>query len=72
MDILVLITDDNEIVTDIFYKDTDTHMYFQLYLDHLKHVKLNIPFNQGSRILTYTSTEILRNAMNIGRIESVF
>ncbi|CAC5388562.1 unnamed protein product [Mytilus coruscus] len=60
-DILVLITEDNKIVTDIFSKDTDTHMYLNFYPNHSKHVKLNIPFNLASRIITITSTEILRN-----------
>jgi len=61
LDILVIITEDNEIVTDIFSKDTDTHMYLNFYSNHPKHVKLNIPFNLASRIITITSTDILRN-----------
>ncbi|CAC5417439.1 unnamed protein product [Mytilus coruscus] len=61
LDILVLITEDNEIVRDIFSKYTDTHiMYLNFYSNHPKHVKLNIPFNLASRIITITSTELLR------------
>ncbi|VDI75433.1 Hypothetical predicted protein [Mytilus galloprovincialis] len=61
LDILVIITEENKIVTDIFSKDTDTHMYLNFYSNHPKHVKLNIPFNLASRIITITSTDILRN-----------
>ncbi|CAC5412838.1 unnamed protein product [Mytilus coruscus] len=61
LDILVLITEDNEIVTDIFSKDTDTHMYLTFYSNHPKHVKLNIPFNLASRIMTISRSELVCN-----------
>ena len=61
LDILVQITEDFTIATDIFSKDTDTHMYLNFNSCHPKHIKLNIPFNLASRIVTITSTEVLRD-----------
>jgi hypothetical protein len=42
-------------------KDTDTHMYLDFRSSHPKHIKINIPFNLASRIITITNTEELRD-----------
>ena len=57
LDVLVQITEDNSIHTDIFSKSTDTHNYLNFKSSHPKHTKLNIPFNLASRIITIANTE---------------
>ena len=60
LDVLIRISTNNNIITDIFSKDTDTHMYLNFRSSHPKHIKINIPFNLASRIITITNTEELR------------
>jgi hypothetical protein len=61
LDVLIRISTNNNIITDIFSKDTDTHMYLNFRSSHPKHIKINIPFNLASRIITITNTEELRD-----------
>ena len=60
LDVLIRISTNNNIITDIFSKDTDTHMYLNFRSSHPKHIKINIPFNLASSIITITNTEELR------------
>ena len=43
---------DGEVVTDIFYKETDTKQYLEFSSNHPRHIKNNIPFNLARRICT--------------------
>ena len=61
LDVLIRISTNNNIITDIFSKDTDIHMYLNFRSSHPKHIKINIPFNLTSRIITITNTEELRD-----------
>ena len=61
LDNLIHLEQNGRIVTDLFSKPTDTHMYLNYKSCHPKHVKLNIPFNLASRIVTITSTEYLKS-----------
>jgi hypothetical protein len=61
LDVLIRISTNNNIITDIFSKDTDIHMYLNFRSSHPKHIKINIPFNLASRIITITNTEELRD-----------
>jgi hypothetical protein len=61
LDVLIRISTNNNIITDIFSKDTDTHMYLNFRSSHPKHIEINIPFNLASRIITITNTEELRD-----------
>ena len=54
-------TKENIIVTDIFYKKTDTHQYLHFGSCHPRHTKTNIPFNLARRICTIVSDKELRN-----------
>ena len=51
LDILI-INNNNNVITDIFYKPTDTHSYLHFNSCHKKHIKLNIPYNLARRICT--------------------
>ena len=61
LDVLIRISTNNNIIKDIFSKDTDTHMYLNFRSSHPKHIKIKIPFNLASRIITITNTEELRD-----------
>jgi hypothetical protein len=61
LDVLIRISTNNNIIIDIFTKDTDTHMYLNFRSSHPKHIKINILFNLASRIITITNTEGLRD-----------
>lgn len=45
----------NKLMTDIFYKDTDTHQYLNFYSCHPKHNKNNIPYCLARRICSIVS-----------------
>jgi uncharacterized protein (UPF0305 family) len=40
------------LVTDMYYKPTDTHQYLQFHSCHPKHTKINIPYSMARRICT--------------------
>ena len=42
LDVLIRISTNNNIIMDIFSKDTDTHMYLNFRSSHPKHIKINI------------------------------
>lgn len=46
---------DDIVSTDIYCKAPDSHNYLNFYSNHSKHVKVNIPFNSASRIITIVS-----------------
>ena len=54
LDVKVSIENCN-VVTDIFYKPTDTKQYLDYRSYHPRHIKNNIPFNLARRICTITS-----------------
>ena len=45
------------ILTDIFYKTTDTHQYLNFKSCHPTHTKRNIPYNVTKRICTIVKDE---------------
>ena len=59
MDIKV-IKRDQRIVTDIYYKITDTHQYLHFDSCHPRHTKRTIPFNLARRMCTIVSENELR------------
>ena len=58
LDILI-IKRDQTIVTDIFYKITDSKQYLNFKSCHPKHTKINIPFSLARRICTIVSDKAL-------------
>jgi hypothetical protein len=62
LDVLIGISTNNNIITDIFPKETDTHMYLNCRSSQPKHIKIYIPFNLASRIITITSIGVERYA----------
>lgn len=57
LDINVILTERNEIETDIYYKSTNSHDYLNYDSDHPEHTKENIPFNLAKRIICFVSNE---------------
>ena len=55
LDITVILTENNEVHTDIFYKATNAHDYLNFHSNHPDHVKLNIPYNLAKRIICFVS-----------------
>ena len=49
------------IITDIFYKATDTHQYLNFKSCHPTHTKRNIPYNLARRICSIVTDENIRN-----------
>ena len=63
LDVMV-IKRDNRIVTDVFYKLTDTKQYLMFNSCHPKHTKNNIPYNLARRLCTIISdAEILNSRL---------
>lgn len=60
LDVLVKLYN-NMITTDIFCKSTDSHNYLNFHSSHTKHIKLNIPFNLASRLVTIVSDSDILN-----------
>lgn len=56
-----LIKSNNEIITDIYYKPTDTKQYLEYNSSHPRHTKNNIPFSLARRICTIVSNTELRD-----------
>ena len=46
---------DSKIMTDIFYKETDSKRYLDYHSCHPRHIKNNVPFNLARRICTIVS-----------------
>lgn len=60
LDILVKKTE-GRIITDIYYKSTDTHQYLDFRSSHPSHTKRNIPFCLARRVCTIVADETLRD-----------
>ena len=61
LDINVKRKHDNTILTDIFYKSTDTKSYLNFHSCHPRATKTNIPFNLARRICTIVEDQNLRH-----------
>ena len=59
LDILI-IKKHTEIITDIYFKETDTQQYQNYFSCHPKHAKNSIPYNLSRRICTLVSDSELR------------
>ena len=58
----ILITrKDSTIITDIYYKATDTKQYLHFYSHHPRTTRINVPYNLARRICTIVSDENLRS-----------
>ena len=55
LDVLVTLTNDGTISTDLYTKPTDTHQYLHMNSCHPNHVKQAIAFSQATRILRICS-----------------
>ena len=51
---------EESIITDIFYKCTDTHQYLHFSSSHPRHTKRAIPYNLARRICTIVSEDLTR------------
>jgi hypothetical protein len=60
LDILI-IKQGRKIITDLYYKKTDSHQYILINSCHPLHVKRNIPFNMARRVCTIVIEETRRN-----------
>ena len=60
LDILIK-REENKIITDIYYKKTDTHQYLHFSSSHPSHTKRNIPYCMARRICTIVTEENIRN-----------
>ena len=60
------------IITDIYYKPTDTKQYLDYNSCHPRHIRRNVPFNLARRICTIVEDESLRHErleeLNVGLI----
>ena len=50
-------------ITDIFYKETNSHDYLNYFSPHPEHKKQNIPYNLAKRIMVFVSDETKMNEM---------
>ena len=50
LDIMIILCDDGKIITDIYYKDTNTHDYLNYESAHPTHTKNNIPYTLAKKI----------------------
>ena len=57
---LLIYKDSNRILTDIYYKDTDTHDYLPFKSCHPRHVTTNIPGNLARMICTIVDDPVRR------------
>ena len=55
LDIEVILDDENNISTDIYYKPTNSHDYLNYKSDHPLHTKINIPYNLAKRIICFVT-----------------
>ena len=57
---ILLVKENNELHTDIYYKTTDTHQYLDFKSRHSKHTKYNIPYCLARRICAIVSRKDAR------------
>jgi hypothetical protein len=55
-----VIKKEEKIITDVFYKRTDTHQYLHFSSSHPRHTKRAIPYNLARRIYTIVSEDLTR------------
>ena len=55
LDVSVMLHENNEIETDVFYKSTNSHDYLNYDSSHPQHTKRNVPFNLAKRIVCFVS-----------------
>ncbi|XP_061190017.1 uncharacterized protein LOC133197844 [Saccostrea echinata] len=59
---ILIIKEGRKIITDLYYKKTDSHQYLVFNSCHPSHVKRNIPFNMARRVCTIVIDETRRNS----------
>lgn len=57
---ILLTKQDEVIMTDIFYKTTDTHQYLHFNSCHPRHTKRAIPYNLARKICTIVNSETVK------------
>ena len=57
LSVKILTSENGEIKTDVYYKDTNTHDYLNYDSHHPTHVKDNIPYCLAKNIIVFTSDE---------------
>ena len=55
LDVKIILHENGNIDTDIYYKDTNPHDYLPFDSAHPDHIKNNIPFNLAKRIIVFVS-----------------
>ena len=50
-------------ITDIFYKETNSHDYLNYFSPHPEHTKQNIPYNLAKRVMVFAIDEAKMNEM---------
>ena len=58
---ITIIKENTQIITDLFYKKTDSHQYLIFNSCHPSHTKRNIPFNLACRVCTIVVDPSRRN-----------
>ena len=57
LDVNVILHEDGQVETDVYYKATNSHDYLDFDSHHPTHIKENIPFNLEKRIIVFCSNE---------------
>ena len=57
LDVNVILHEDGQVETDVYYKATNSHDYLDFDSHHPTHIKENIPFNLAKRIIVFCSNE---------------
>ena len=61
LDVLIILTEHNTIITDIYRKPTDSQNYLHFHSSHPSHTKRNIPYTLSRRICTIVSEPTTKN-----------
>ena len=56
-DVSIILNQNGRLETDIFYKETNSHDYFNYFSHHPEHKKQNIPYNLTKLIIVFVSDE---------------
>lgn len=56
LDINVMLNENDQVETDIFYKTTNAHDYLNYQSSHPEHTKRNVPYNLAKRIICFVSS----------------
>ena len=57
LDVSIILHQNGQLETDIFYKETNSHDYLNYFSHHPQHTKQNIPYNLAKRIIVFVSDE---------------